>query len=61
MTNIQSRNATYVEKFLTWDMKTISQSDIISRGYRLVGGIKGFKTDKKPVLLSKIGSLSEKG
>jgi len=29
-------------------MKTISQSEIISIGYRLVGDNTGFKTAKKP-------------
>ena len=33
------------EKFLTWDMKTISQAETIYRGYRLVG-------EKVPVCLS---------
>jgi len=40
---------------------TISQQFLGFKKLSFVGGIKGFKTDKKPVLLSKIGSLSEKG
>jgi hypothetical protein len=37
-------------------MKLISQSEIISMGYRLVGDIKGFRNAKKPVIIEGIES-----
>ena len=42
MANIQSRIVRWVQKFYSWDIKLISQSEIISMGYRLSGDTKGF-------------------
>jgi hypothetical protein len=44
MANIQSQIAREVKKFYSWDIKLISQSEIISLRYKLVEGICTFDT-----------------